>query len=120
MEKNKAGTDQNKPRDSRNANGSRVAKYLRMLKNVAKFLRCTKATIQHPEEAEGEAWIYNGQEEVPPTVRRVKIAENVTAIPDDAFSLREQFKIPDGAFEKHRQLEEVILSSSVQVIGRGC
>eukprot|EP00980_Cylindrotheca_fusiformis_P015503 scaffold4394_cov138-Cylindrotheca_fusiformis.AAC.1 len=110
----------------------KVAKYLRMLKNVAKFLRCTKATIQHPEEAEGEAWIYNGQEEVPPTVRRVKIAENVTAIPDeaflrlleraigeDAFSLREQFKIPDGAFEKHRQLEEVILSSSVQVIGRG-
>eukprot|EP00980_Cylindrotheca_fusiformis_P010056 scaffold2220_cov75-Cylindrotheca_fusiformis.AAC.11 len=60
--------------------------------------------MQHGEEAKDEAWIYNGQEEVPPTVRRVKIAENVTEIPDETF-------------KKHPQLEEVILSSSVQVIG---
>eukprot|EP00980_Cylindrotheca_fusiformis_P018131 scaffold5841_cov81-Cylindrotheca_fusiformis.AAC.3 len=75
-----------------------------MFKKVAKHLSCTKATIQHPEEAEDDAWIYNGQEEVPPTVRRVKIAENVIEIPDEAFS-------------GHTELEEVILSCSVQVIG---
>eukprot|EP00980_Cylindrotheca_fusiformis_P023492 scaffold10516_cov80-Cylindrotheca_fusiformis.AAC.1 len=57
--------------------------------------------MQHPEEAEEEAWIYNGQPEVPPTVN---IAENVTAIPDEAF-------------HEHPELEEVVLSSSVQVIG---
>eukprot|EP00980_Cylindrotheca_fusiformis_P015767 scaffold4571_cov72-Cylindrotheca_fusiformis.AAC.2 len=56
--------------------------------------------MQHPEEAEEEAWIYNGQPEVPPTV---KIAENVTAIPDEAF-------------HEHPELEEVVLSSSVQFI----
>eukprot|EP00980_Cylindrotheca_fusiformis_P028604 scaffold22616_cov90-Cylindrotheca_fusiformis.AAC.1 len=57
--------------------------------------------MQHHEEA----WIYHGQPEVPRTVRRVKIAENVIKIPDCTFAL-------------HRQLEEVILSSSVQVIGK--
>eukprot|EP00980_Cylindrotheca_fusiformis_P012027 scaffold2849_cov64-Cylindrotheca_fusiformis.AAC.1 len=56
--------------------------------------------MQHHEEA----WIYNGQEEVPPTVRRVRIAEGIT-------------KIPDYAFKNHQELEEIILSSSVQVIG---
>eukprot|EP00980_Cylindrotheca_fusiformis_P011478 scaffold2662_cov65-Cylindrotheca_fusiformis.AAC.2 len=56
--------------------------------------------MQHHEEA----WIYNGQEEVPPTVRRVRIAENVIEIPDEAFY-------------GHQELEEVILSSSVQEIG---
>eukprot|EP00980_Cylindrotheca_fusiformis_P016384 scaffold4883_cov61-Cylindrotheca_fusiformis.AAC.1 len=56
--------------------------------------------MQHHEEA----WIYNGQEEVPPTVRRVRIAEGIT-------------KIPDYAFKNHRQLEEIILSFSVQEIG---
>eukprot|EP00980_Cylindrotheca_fusiformis_P015986 scaffold4692_cov86-Cylindrotheca_fusiformis.AAC.1 len=61
--------------------------------------------MQHPEEAEEEAWIYHGQPEVPPAVRRVKIAENVTEIPDEAF-------------KRHQHLEEVILSSSVQVIGK--
>eukprot|EP00980_Cylindrotheca_fusiformis_P015111 scaffold4170_cov79-Cylindrotheca_fusiformis.AAC.5 len=61
--------------------------------------------MQHPEEGEDEVWIYNGQKEVPATVRRVKIAEGIT-------------EIPDGAFQEHRQLEEVILSSSVQVIGK--
>eukprot|EP00980_Cylindrotheca_fusiformis_P017309 scaffold5367_cov67-Cylindrotheca_fusiformis.AAC.2 len=58
--------------------------------------------MQHPEV--DVPWIYSGQEEVPPTVRRVKIAENVT-------------KIPDCAFNKHPELEEVMFSSSVQVIG---
>eukprot|EP00980_Cylindrotheca_fusiformis_P015769 scaffold4579_cov62-Cylindrotheca_fusiformis.AAC.1 len=56
--------------------------------------------MQHHEEA----WIYNGQEEVPRTVRRVKIAEGIT-------------KIPDYAFQNHWHHEEVILSSSVQEIG---
>eukprot|EP00980_Cylindrotheca_fusiformis_P006292 scaffold1348_cov93-Cylindrotheca_fusiformis.AAC.1 len=60
--------------------------------------------MQHHEEAEDEAWIYDGQEKVPPTVRRVKIAENVTAIPVEAF-------------KEHQELEEIIVSSSVQVIG---
>eukprot|EP00980_Cylindrotheca_fusiformis_P006750 scaffold1405_cov92-Cylindrotheca_fusiformis.AAC.2 len=59
--------------------------------------------MQHPE-VEDVAWIYNGKDEVPPTVRRVKIADTVT-------------KIPDYAFNGYRELEEVILSSSVQVIG---
>eukprot|EP00980_Cylindrotheca_fusiformis_P009554 scaffold2098_cov75-Cylindrotheca_fusiformis.AAC.2 len=60
--------------------------------------------MQHHEE-EKAYWIYNGQQDkVPATVRRVKIADNVT-------------KIPDMAFHGH-QLEEVILSSSVQVIGK--
>eukprot|EP00980_Cylindrotheca_fusiformis_P010835 scaffold2447_cov110-Cylindrotheca_fusiformis.AAC.17 len=57
--------------------------------------------MQHHEEA----WIYNGQPEVPETVRRVKIAENVTMIPNEAF-------------KRHQELEEVILSSSVQVVGK--
>eukprot|EP00980_Cylindrotheca_fusiformis_P009632 scaffold2127_cov85-Cylindrotheca_fusiformis.AAC.12 len=58
--------------------------------------------MQHHEEA----WIYNGhQEKVPQTVRRVKIAENVRVIPDETFL-------------EHPQLEEVILPSSVQVIGK--
>eukprot|EP00980_Cylindrotheca_fusiformis_P000401 scaffold101_cov123-Cylindrotheca_fusiformis.AAC.4 len=59
----------------------------------------------HPEEAEDEAWIYNGKEKVPPTVRRVKIAENLT-------------KIRDSAFQSHLELEEVILSSSILAIGK--
>eukprot|EP00980_Cylindrotheca_fusiformis_P023941 scaffold11230_cov109-Cylindrotheca_fusiformis.AAC.3 len=59
--------------------------------------------MQHHEEAEDEAWIYNGHEEVPATVRRVKIAENITGIPHEAFII-------------HDELEEVTLSSSVQVI----
>eukprot|EP00980_Cylindrotheca_fusiformis_P010045 scaffold2219_cov56-Cylindrotheca_fusiformis.AAC.3 len=66
--------------------------------------------MQHHEEAEEEAWIYNGQVDIPPTVRRVKIAELVAGIPDETF-------------RGHRELEEVILSSSVQEIGecfRGC
>eukprot|EP00980_Cylindrotheca_fusiformis_P008701 scaffold1866_cov66-Cylindrotheca_fusiformis.AAC.3 len=57
--------------------------------------------MQHHEEA----WIYHGQPEVPRTVRRVKIAEGIT-------------RIPDWAFKGHQELEEVILSSSVQVIGK--
>eukprot|EP00980_Cylindrotheca_fusiformis_P002177 scaffold497_cov97-Cylindrotheca_fusiformis.AAC.8 len=57
--------------------------------------------MQHHEKA----WIYHGQPEVPPTVRRVKIADIVT-------------KIPDKAFYEHQQLEEVVLSSSVQAIGK--
>eukprot|EP00980_Cylindrotheca_fusiformis_P010649 scaffold2369_cov67-Cylindrotheca_fusiformis.AAC.1 len=61
--------------------------------------------MQHHEEEEAY-WIYNGQQDkVPATVRRVKIADNVT-------------KIPDRAFHSHLELEEVILSSSVQVIGK--
>eukprot|EP00980_Cylindrotheca_fusiformis_P010652 scaffold2373_cov75-Cylindrotheca_fusiformis.AAC.3 len=61
--------------------------------------------MQHHEEEEAY-WIYNGQQDkVPATVRRVKIADNVT-------------KIPDEAFKRHQHLEEVILSSSVQVIGK--
>eukprot|EP00980_Cylindrotheca_fusiformis_P018918 scaffold6322_cov59-Cylindrotheca_fusiformis.AAC.14 len=59
--------------------------------------------MQHPEEAKDEIWIFDGQEKVPPTVR-VRIAENVTKIPDDAF-------------DSHQELEEVILFSSVLVIG---
>eukprot|EP00980_Cylindrotheca_fusiformis_P013560 scaffold3462_cov77-Cylindrotheca_fusiformis.AAC.1 len=59
--------------------------------------------MQHPE-VEDDAWIFDGQQRVPPTVRRVKIADTVT-------------KIPDEAFHSHPELEEVILSSSVQVIG---
>eukprot|EP00980_Cylindrotheca_fusiformis_P001801 scaffold408_cov71-Cylindrotheca_fusiformis.AAC.2 len=58
----------------------------------------------HNEEAEDEAWMYNGKDDVPPTVRRVKIAETVARIPDEAF--------------RFQDIEEVILSSSVQVIGR--
>eukprot|EP00980_Cylindrotheca_fusiformis_P013754 scaffold3541_cov116-Cylindrotheca_fusiformis.AAC.7 len=61
--------------------------------------------MEHHEEVEEEAWIYNGQEKVPPSVRRVKIADTVT-------------KIPYEAFKDHRHLEEVILSSSVQRIGK--
>eukprot|EP00980_Cylindrotheca_fusiformis_P008816 scaffold1878_cov104-Cylindrotheca_fusiformis.AAC.4 len=59
--------------------------------------------MQHHEEA----WIYNGQYRVPRTVQRVKIelAEGIK-------------KIPDNAFQSHLELEEVILSSSVQVIGK--
>eukprot|EP00980_Cylindrotheca_fusiformis_P011870 scaffold2818_cov59-Cylindrotheca_fusiformis.AAC.5 len=57
--------------------------------------------MEHPEEA----WIFNGKGEVPATARRVKIAENIT-------------RIPDKAFQDHQELEEVVLSSSVQVIGR--
>eukprot|EP00980_Cylindrotheca_fusiformis_P024463 scaffold11930_cov76-Cylindrotheca_fusiformis.AAC.2 len=60
--------------------------------------------MQHPE-VEDVAWIYNGQQRPPRTVRRVKIAENI-------------MKIPDEAFQNHQGLEEVILSSSVQVIGK--
>eukprot|EP00980_Cylindrotheca_fusiformis_P029830 scaffold23912_cov122-Cylindrotheca_fusiformis.AAC.1 len=60
--------------------------------------------MQHHEEAEDIDWIYSGQQVIPETVRRVKIADNVT-------------KIPDKAFDHHPELEEVTLSSSVQVIG---
>eukprot|EP00980_Cylindrotheca_fusiformis_P020482 scaffold7537_cov79-Cylindrotheca_fusiformis.AAC.1 len=61
--------------------------------------------MEHHEETENKAWIYNGKDEVPPaSVRRVKIAENVRVIPDEAFL-------------EHPQLEEVIISSSVQLIG---
>eukprot|EP00980_Cylindrotheca_fusiformis_P010569 scaffold2349_cov110-Cylindrotheca_fusiformis.AAC.1 len=60
--------------------------------------------MQHPE-VKDVVWIYSGQKEVPETVRRVKIAENITEIPDEAF-------------QNHQELEEVILSSSVQVIGK--
>eukprot|EP00980_Cylindrotheca_fusiformis_P000485 scaffold120_cov59-Cylindrotheca_fusiformis.AAC.1 len=62
--------------------------------------------MQHPEEVEDGVWIYYGLKEyVPRTVRRVKIAESVTEIPDETFRER-------------RQLEEVVLSSSVRVIGK--
>eukprot|EP00980_Cylindrotheca_fusiformis_P004103 scaffold892_cov104-Cylindrotheca_fusiformis.AAC.1 len=59
-----------------------------------------------------DVWIYTGQDkEVPETVRRIKIAENITRIPDEAFI-------------GHQELDEVTFSSSVQVIGklafRGC
>eukprot|EP00980_Cylindrotheca_fusiformis_P019287 scaffold6609_cov84-Cylindrotheca_fusiformis.AAC.2 len=60
--------------------------------------------MQH-SEVEDVAWIYNGKDEVPPTVRRVRIAENI-------------MKIPYEAFARHAELEEVILSSSVRVIGK--
>eukprot|EP00980_Cylindrotheca_fusiformis_P022204 scaffold9087_cov107-Cylindrotheca_fusiformis.AAC.2 len=61
--------------------------------------------MQHHEEAEDSVWMYTGQDVIPETVRRVKIAENVSEIRDEAF-------------QEHRQLEVVTLSSSVQVIGR--
>eukprot|EP00980_Cylindrotheca_fusiformis_P014010 scaffold3658_cov75-Cylindrotheca_fusiformis.AAC.3 len=64
--------------------------------------------MQHHPEEEAYYWIYNGQEDlndVPATVRRVKIAETV-------------IKIPNYAFQSHLELEEVMLSSSVQVIGK--
>eukprot|EP00980_Cylindrotheca_fusiformis_P011290 scaffold2598_cov136-Cylindrotheca_fusiformis.AAC.5 len=61
-------------------------------------------TMQHPEVEDDVPWIYSGQEEVSETVRRVKIADTVT-------------KIPDHAFHSHPELEEVVFSSSVQVIG---
>eukprot|EP00980_Cylindrotheca_fusiformis_P016890 scaffold5114_cov67-Cylindrotheca_fusiformis.AAC.8 len=78
----------------------------RMLKKIAKYLRCKKATMQQNEEVEDEAWIYSRRGiMVPPTVRRVKIAKGIR-------------KIPEAAFQGHRELEEVILSSSVQVIGK--
>eukprot|EP00980_Cylindrotheca_fusiformis_P023122 scaffold10160_cov79-Cylindrotheca_fusiformis.AAC.3 len=60
--------------------------------------------MEHHEEAEDEPWIYDGKRRAPRTVRRVRIAENVIEIPDETF-------------KKHPQLEEVLLSSSVQVIG---
>eukprot|EP00980_Cylindrotheca_fusiformis_P019113 scaffold6463_cov66-Cylindrotheca_fusiformis.AAC.1 len=84
--------------------------------------------MQHETE---DVWVYAGQRrpstwvymrlrrvaslllrgEVPATVRRVLIAENVTRI---------RWK----AFEEHQELAEVTISSSVQVIGkfafRGC
>eukprot|EP00980_Cylindrotheca_fusiformis_P025015 scaffold12899_cov79-Cylindrotheca_fusiformis.AAC.1 len=60
-------------------------------------------TMQHHEEAEDEASIYNGQKKIRPAVRRVKIAENVKRIPAETFY-------------EHQELEEVVLSSSVQVI----
>eukprot|EP00980_Cylindrotheca_fusiformis_P021856 scaffold8695_cov103-Cylindrotheca_fusiformis.AAC.1 len=61
-------------------------------------------------EAEDVVWIYSsdGQEdnkEVPETVRRLEIAENITRIPDEAF-------------KGHQELEEVTFSSFVQEIGR--
>eukprot|EP00980_Cylindrotheca_fusiformis_P015109 scaffold4170_cov79-Cylindrotheca_fusiformis.AAC.3 len=61
--------------------------------------------MQRHEEAEDVAWIYCGQKKVPATVRRVKVAESVV-------------EIPTCAFYGHQQLEEVTLSSSVQVIGK--
>eukprot|EP00980_Cylindrotheca_fusiformis_P010059 scaffold2220_cov75-Cylindrotheca_fusiformis.AAC.14 len=62
--------------------------------------------MQRHEEAKEEAWIYNGQVGiVPPFVRRVKIAEGITKIPAEKFLCR-------------MELEEVILSSSVRVIGK--
>eukprot|EP00980_Cylindrotheca_fusiformis_P009602 scaffold2124_cov66-Cylindrotheca_fusiformis.AAC.1 len=65
--------------------------------------------MEHDTE---DVWVYTGQQgEVPATARSVLIAENITRIPDEAF-------------KQHQGLEEVILSSSVQVIGkrafRGC
>eukprot|EP00980_Cylindrotheca_fusiformis_P031768 scaffold26931_cov132-Cylindrotheca_fusiformis.AAC.1 len=67
--------------------------------------------MQHPAEETDVVWIYSRKGKVPETVRRVKIAANITHIPDEAF-------------RGHHQLEEVTLSSSVQVIGqyafRGC
>eukprot|EP00980_Cylindrotheca_fusiformis_P026497 scaffold16300_cov150-Cylindrotheca_fusiformis.AAC.8 len=60
--------------------------------------------MQH-SEVEDAVWNYTGQEVIPATVRRIKIAENVT-------------EIPDNAFRGHPELEEITLSSSVQVIGK--
>eukprot|EP00980_Cylindrotheca_fusiformis_P011677 scaffold2764_cov71-Cylindrotheca_fusiformis.AAC.1 len=65
--------------------------------------------MEHDTE---DVWVYTGQQgEVPATVRRVLITENI-------------MKISDHTFQDHQELEEVILSSSVQVIGkfafRGC
>eukprot|EP00980_Cylindrotheca_fusiformis_P009972 scaffold2206_cov95-Cylindrotheca_fusiformis.AAC.2 len=74
--------------------------------------------MQHQEEAEEEAWIYNGQEKIPPTVRRVKIAETVRVIPDRAFSITRPQQLFSYHFPEHHGLEEVILSSSVQAIGK--
>eukprot|EP00980_Cylindrotheca_fusiformis_P020216 scaffold7303_cov59-Cylindrotheca_fusiformis.AAC.1 len=62
--------------------------------------------MQHHEEVDDVAWIYTaGQVAIPATLRRVRIAENVT-------------EIPSLAFEEHPELEEVTLSSSVQIIGK--
>eukprot|EP00980_Cylindrotheca_fusiformis_P017301 scaffold5359_cov111-Cylindrotheca_fusiformis.AAC.1 len=64
--------------------------------------------MEHDAE---DVWVYTGQGEVPATVRRVLIAENITRIPDETF-------------EEHQELEEVTISSSVREIGksafRGC
>eukprot|EP00980_Cylindrotheca_fusiformis_P019543 scaffold6774_cov91-Cylindrotheca_fusiformis.AAC.6 len=57
------------------------------------------------QDETGDDWIYTGQDEVPETVRGVTIAENMARIPDEAF-------------QEHQELEEVTISSSVQVIGR--
>eukprot|EP00980_Cylindrotheca_fusiformis_P011633 scaffold2750_cov67-Cylindrotheca_fusiformis.AAC.2 len=58
--------------------------------------------MQHEVE---DVFVYTGQRDVPTTVRRVKIAENITRIIDEAF-------------RKHPELEEVTLSSSVREIGK--
>eukprot|EP00980_Cylindrotheca_fusiformis_P011038 scaffold2534_cov48-Cylindrotheca_fusiformis.AAC.1 len=58
-------------------------------------------------EQEGGVWIYTDSPDlsIPEKVRRVKIAEGITEIPDEAFN-------------GHQELEEVIFSSLVQVIGK--
>eukprot|EP00980_Cylindrotheca_fusiformis_P001332 scaffold333_cov133-Cylindrotheca_fusiformis.AAC.58 len=60
--------------------------------------------IAEAELSDAAVWVYDGQEKIPRTVRRVKIAENVT-------------KIPDEAFKSHEALEEVFISSCVKAIG---
>eukprot|EP00980_Cylindrotheca_fusiformis_P025491 scaffold13846_cov34-Cylindrotheca_fusiformis.AAC.1 len=71
----------------------------------------------HAEEAEDEAWIYNGKKEVPPTMRRVKIAPNVTAIPDEAFARHQELEdypfknaIPCHMSELHKVSTALLLT----------
>eukprot|EP00980_Cylindrotheca_fusiformis_P015696 scaffold4528_cov69-Cylindrotheca_fusiformis.AAC.2 len=58
-----------------------------------------------PHHGTKDVWICTGQDKVPETVRSVKIAESMTAIPDETF-------------QELEELREVTLSSSVQVIGK--
>eukprot|EP00980_Cylindrotheca_fusiformis_P021458 scaffold8325_cov42-Cylindrotheca_fusiformis.AAC.1 len=59
----------------------------------------------HNEIEEGELWICTTDSQglvlIPEKVRRIKIAENITEIPDESL-------------KEHQELEEVIFSSSVQ------
>eukprot|EP00980_Cylindrotheca_fusiformis_P029044 scaffold22701_cov123-Cylindrotheca_fusiformis.AAC.23 len=62
------------------------------------------ALILGEELSDAAVWIYNGKDEIPMTLWRVKIGENVV-------------KIPDEAFKSRQALEEVVISPSVKEIG---
>eukprot|EP00980_Cylindrotheca_fusiformis_P023851 scaffold11065_cov115-Cylindrotheca_fusiformis.AAC.3 len=99
---------------------SRISAFTMSADSIIAFIKYFKLThivvlpfftMQHPEEGEDEAWIYSGQEEVPPTVRRVKIAENVIEIPDRTFQvhqeLEEVFSFLFGSSNRERRLSLV-------------